>query len=59
MQKIDASVTPIQWPVSLGVALKAEGPLTTKTRHSHVAKGGTYETLETQEFSDPAAFAVV
>lgn len=27
MQKIDASVTPIQWPVSLGVAPKAEDPL--------------------------------
>lgn len=34
MQKIDASVTPIQWPVSLGVAPKAEGPLTTKPGHS-------------------------
>ena len=25
------------------------GPLSTKTRHSHVAKGGTYETLEIQD----------
>ncbi len=31
---------------------KAVIPLSTKTRHSHVAKGGTYETLETQHLRD-------